>query len=461
MSTYTPIASQTVGTATPNITFSSLPQNYTDLVLVISGQVSTPSSFAMRVNGDSATNYSTTYLYTDGTVSLGSGRSTNQTQVDYGTTNGIAASGSLYSPVIVNIMNYANGVTFKTFVGTNRTATGGYLGNSDITQAVSLYRSTNPITSITVFPTNSANWSIGSTITIYGVAAGNSSAKASGGNIVTTDGSYWYHAFTSTGTFTPSSALTADILTIAGGGGGANYHGGGGGAGGLLASTTQSLGNGTVYTCSIGAGGAAGTIYQAYNNGNNSSLIGGLLSLTATGGGSGGGNNPSSPYNGGNGNAGGSGGGGGGGYNSTGGTGGTATQGSAGGTGTTSSQTGAGGGGGGYTAGGSGASGQQGGNGGAGTNTYSYWASATSTGASGYFAGGGGGGSYVNSSSSAATGGAGGGGNGGYTSPNHGTVGANAVTGTANTGGGGGGGQGNGGAGAAGGSGIIIIRYAV
>jgi hypothetical protein len=170
--TYEKIATNTLGSATATVTFSSISGTYTDLVLIISGQVSLPSSFNMRVNSDSGSNYSNTLIYTDGTVTLGSVRGANQTQIDYSTTNGISTSSSgYYTPVIVNIMNYSNTNTYKTFIGTNRTAIGGYLGNADLTEVVSLWRNTNAITSITIFASNSANWTTGSTFTLYGIKA--------------------------------------------------------------------------------------------------------------------------------------------------------------------------------------------------------------------------------------------------------------------------------------------------
>ena len=93
--------------------------------------------------------------------------------------------------------------------------------------------------------------------------------------------------------------------------------------------------------------------------------------------------------------------------------------------------------------------------GGIGLNTYSSYASATSTGDSGYYAGGGGGSNF--SSTAVSAGGLGGGGNGAYFSP--GNNGSNAL---ANTGGGGGGMVKASGSGSYnGGSGIIIVRYAV
>ena len=88
--------------------------------------------------------------------------------------------------------------------------------------------------------------------------------------------------------------------------------------------------------------------------------------------------------------------------------------------------------------------------GGIGTNAFATWASATSTGVSGYYAGGGGGGTF-----SAAAGGGGTGGGGAGSS-------ASGGAGTPNTGGGGGGSGNTGNLAAStvhGGSGLAIIRY--
>jgi hypothetical protein len=78
-STYTPIATTTLGSSTSSYTFSSIPQTYTDLVLIVSGYgaASDGNSIVCRVgNGtvDSGTNYSTTRLSGSGS-SASSGRS--------------------------------------------------------------------------------------------------------------------------------------------------------------------------------------------------------------------------------------------------------------------------------------------------------------------------------------------------------------------------------------------------
>lgn len=444
MSTYEPIASQTLSSAASSVVFSSIPQNYTDLVLVVNCAISSGTGNSkIQFNSDTGSNYSETTLEGTGSSAV-SGRYSNNTSIIL---EGSGFLSTTFSTVkIIQIQNYNNGATNKTCLIRNGSAGAG------VDAIVGLWRNTSAINSITL-STTASTFVSGSTFTIYGVSAGNSSAKATGGNIVVTDGSYWYHAFTTTGTFTPSTALTADILCVAGGGGGGyispnGFHGGGG-AGGLLGFSSQSL-TSSVYSVVVGAGGNINT------SGNNSKF--GTLT-SAVGGGAGGQYQVLAS-------TGGSGGGGAEGSGWTDGAVGTSGQGNSGGNGAGGSTNG-GGGGGGAGGAGSNASGS-GGNGGIGatyTTTvggsagpYSFinaMATATGTGqlVSGnyYYAGGGGGSADA---SAPGTGGSGGGGVGAdyNTSPGG--------RGLANTGSGGGGGAGNQ-TGGNGGSGIIIVRYAV
>ena len=86
-----------------------------------------------------------------------------------------------------------------------------------------LWSSANAITTLQFATFNnsnsaSANFVEGSTFQLYGISNITSTAKATGG-IVSSDGSYNYHMFPFSGTFTPTEAITADVLVIAGGGG--------------------------------------------------------------------------------------------------------------------------------------------------------------------------------------------------------------------------------------------------
>jgi hypothetical protein len=157
-STYTPIATYTTpNSSSTSYTFSSIPSSYTDLVL-IANIAETPSagSFVFRVNGDSATNYSTTYLDGNGSTAT-SGRYSNQSS-GYLTYEGVGTGWGTY---ILNFQNYSNTTTNKTLITRASNA-----GNS-AEATVSLWRSTAAINSITLYA--GQYFASGSTFTLYGI----------------------------------------------------------------------------------------------------------------------------------------------------------------------------------------------------------------------------------------------------------------------------------------------------
>ena len=159
--TYEPIATTTLGSAAASYTFSSIPSTYTDLVLVAStkNSVVTVNGLFIRYNGDTSTNYSSTYLYGNGTSAVSS-RNSSQTQgiVGWdGTTN--------FTPTIISIQNYANATTYKTALSRSNEP------SARVAAWVSLWRSTSAITSITLTSESPANFAIGSTFTLYGIKA--------------------------------------------------------------------------------------------------------------------------------------------------------------------------------------------------------------------------------------------------------------------------------------------------
>ena len=162
-STYTPIASQTLGSAAASITFSSIPSTYTDLVLIYGGAGTAAGQIDLRVgNGsvDAGNNYSTTILYGDGT-SAGSLRYSNAAQANIGYTDASQTNN------ITHLMNYANTTTYKTILSR---------GSQPATSAnarVSLWRSTSAINIITIYAGagSGGTFIAGSTFTLYGIAA--------------------------------------------------------------------------------------------------------------------------------------------------------------------------------------------------------------------------------------------------------------------------------------------------
>jgi hypothetical protein len=162
-STYTPIATTTLGSAAASYTFSSISGIYTDLVLVFTGTITAPTSasFLMRFNGDTASNYSDTNIYGTGSAA-GSYRDTSSTNIRVGAVNnGTGAQSNL----IINVMNYSNATTYKTALARFNDA------GAEVAAVVGLWRNTAAITSITLLLASTATYATGSTFTLYGIAA--------------------------------------------------------------------------------------------------------------------------------------------------------------------------------------------------------------------------------------------------------------------------------------------------
>jgi hypothetical protein len=158
-STYTPLATTTLGSSASSVTLSSISGSYTDLILVVSA-ISTgtaqPDVF-MQVNS-SSTNYSRTRLG-------GNGSSAFTTNI---TGEGAWVIGPMENTastnMIVQLMNYSNTTTFKTaLIRSNDSAIA-------VQAMVGLWRFTNAINSIYLYPEPAkGDFAAGSTFTLYGV----------------------------------------------------------------------------------------------------------------------------------------------------------------------------------------------------------------------------------------------------------------------------------------------------
>ena len=163
--TYEPIATNTLTGTAASVTFSSISGAYTDLVLIVRASFDVTGDIRFRINGDTASNYSFTYLYGDGT-SAGSIRAANGSTGlgDYygAVTTTLGESNQLFS-----FMNYANATTYKTVLVRANRASGG------TDAGVNLYRSTSAITSISLARGSGfgGTWQTGSTFTLYGIKA--------------------------------------------------------------------------------------------------------------------------------------------------------------------------------------------------------------------------------------------------------------------------------------------------
>jgi hypothetical protein len=162
--TYEPISTQVLGSTAGTVTLTSIPQTYTDLILVVNAG-DTPTATVMRAqfNNDTANNYSETKLRGDGTT-LSSTRISTNSELNVGETAYMNTTNSGNAVYILHFMNYSNTTTNKVILYRASNASFG----TEV--CVGLYRSTSAITSIKLFPPGNS-FTIGSTFTLYGIKA--------------------------------------------------------------------------------------------------------------------------------------------------------------------------------------------------------------------------------------------------------------------------------------------------
>lgn len=152
--TYEPIATHTLSSSASQYIFSSIPTTYTDLVLVINAKHTSWEVFSIGFNGDTANNYSWTYI-----LGTGSGvetyRYTNTGSLNLGLReNGITTN-------IFHIMNYKNTSVFKSVLARANAV------SNQVRAHVGLWRSTNAINSIRI--ATGGTFSTGTMFTLYGI----------------------------------------------------------------------------------------------------------------------------------------------------------------------------------------------------------------------------------------------------------------------------------------------------
>ena len=297
-SNYVLLNKQTLTASAASVTFSSIPQTgYTDLKIVYSARTSYSSNYSdpvlIAING-STTTFSSRYL------------STNGSSVYSGTFDRWAGNAA-NSNVAANTFGNSE-IYFPNYLSSNNKsfsvegASENYGTLTDLAIIAGLWSTASAITTLQFTPNSGGSFLANSEFSLYGIAAvGTTPALApfaTGGDTVTTDGTYWYHTFLSSGIFAPAKALTCDYLVVAGGAGGGSY-GGGGGAGGLRSTVTATGGSGSLetalsltagnYNVYVGAGGVGGTSSAAQAGsrrgfaGSNSAFA----TITSVGGGSG------------------------------------------------------------------------------------------------------------------------------------------------------------------------------
>ena len=170
--TYTLIASNTLSSSAASVTFSAIPNTYTDLVLKWSARGDTSAQTVnpyVQFNGVTSNVYSRTLIYGAGSGGTGSGRNSN---IDRIYVNAIPAATStsntfgnseMYVPSYLASQNKPVGI----FTATEDNAAN---VNDNINVIAGLYSQTTAISAILIAPF-SGNFVSGSSFFLYGISS--------------------------------------------------------------------------------------------------------------------------------------------------------------------------------------------------------------------------------------------------------------------------------------------------
>lgn len=161
------ISSQTITTTTASVTFSSIPNTYTDLKVLCTSRLDNLSgNYGIRFNGDTGANYNWRYLAGQG-ASVSSGLLSNNTEGVFGQCDGTAETSNTFSISELYIPNYASS-NQKSFLADG-------IRENNATTAVQifdagLWTGTAAITSMTIRPyAGNGNFVQYSSFYLYGI----------------------------------------------------------------------------------------------------------------------------------------------------------------------------------------------------------------------------------------------------------------------------------------------------
>lgn len=159
---YPLISEQVLASAASSVTFSSIPQTYTDLVLEIVNPTSSNSGTTIQFNSDTSysANYSRTALVGNGTSASSFRNNGSGNPVANHDVGALRPNGTLTA----HIMSYANTSVCKTVL----TRAGG--AANDVWAIVMLWQSTAAISSFIVTQDGGGNFGTGTNFRLWGVA---------------------------------------------------------------------------------------------------------------------------------------------------------------------------------------------------------------------------------------------------------------------------------------------------
>ena len=169
--TYTLIASNTLTSSAASVTFSAIPNTYTDLVIRVSARTTEAGANELMIytlNGNTGTNYSVTTLIGNGSTVV-SNRTTSAANIRAGWQVGATATSNTFANTEIYIPSYTasqNKPTSNFSVAENNSSN---TADTYINTNAGLFRITDAITSIAFSTINGNNFVSGSSFFLYGI----------------------------------------------------------------------------------------------------------------------------------------------------------------------------------------------------------------------------------------------------------------------------------------------------
>lgn len=157
--TYTPLATVALSGTDTSVEFANVPSIYRDIIAVIIGTAASTQGARLILNSDTNNNYTTVRMYGEGS---GSGVSSSFAST-YGYIGDVFSTSQ--TSILVQLMDYSASDKNKTFLYRMNNA-GNY-----VMAGASRWASNTAVSNIKFELNNGAAWSIGTTISLYGVIA--------------------------------------------------------------------------------------------------------------------------------------------------------------------------------------------------------------------------------------------------------------------------------------------------
>ena len=164
--TYTPIQTQTLGSSAGTVSFTSIPQTYTDLVIISQIKNTTAAYLTyLIVNSGNGGLFSGTLLYGNGSSAVSQNYTGDNSYLIDRYPGGTSTTNfAIYE---THIMNYSNTTTYKTALSRGNIPDG---SGTAVNAGVFLLRNTAAVTTLT-FSVGGGQYATGSTFTLYGISA--------------------------------------------------------------------------------------------------------------------------------------------------------------------------------------------------------------------------------------------------------------------------------------------------